>query len=569
MPDSDTQTPDDGSYVVIARRYRPQSFEELIGQEHVARAMAGAISTDRVGHAYLFSGARGVGKTSAARILAKCLNCVEGPTPTPCNECDICLAVSQGGDVDVIEIDGASNRGVDEIRQLRQNVAVRPSRARYKIYIIDEVHMLTREAFNALLKTLEEPPEHVKFIFCTTEPEKVPITIQSRCQRFDFAGIRTPSIVERLAAICAAEGVAAEREALEIIARRAAGSMRDSQSLLEQVLSCCGEKLTPHDVHALIGTAASGRIDALVGHLAKWDAAAALAELDSAVAEGVDVGQLIDQLIGYFRDALVAAVGGSAESFLHATSSQTEQVAGVGKVFGIETLLAVMQILDQALVRMRQSTHNRTLAEMAIVRICHLEDLDELAALAEGLRGGAAASAPAGGAAAVKKKLDDIAQGATAVLSSNGAALLDKPAVAQVALTPESVMAVWQQALATMNDMVADQAGLCEQVTLAGPRKLVVAFKPKYAAFKQSCERPEQAAKLERAVAAIVGEPVRVEFAVLDGQSEESAAPLQRAVSPRQLIAEKSQHPLVRRAMELFDATPIRVDGPETAAVGR
>ena len=566
MPETKPQPADDGSYVVIARRYRPQSFEELIGQEHVARAMAGAISTDRVGHAYLFSGARGVGKTSAARILAKCLNCVQGPTPTPCNECDICLAVSQGSDVDVIEIDGASNRGVDEIRQLRQNVAVRPSRARYKIYIIDEVHMLTREAFNALLKTLEEPPEHVKFIFCTTEPEKVPITIHSRCQRFDFAGIRTPSIVERLAAICQAEGVAADREALEIIARRAAGSMRDSQSLLEQVLSCCGEKLTAADVHALIGTAASGRIDALVEHLAKRDAAAALAELDAAVAEGVDVGQLMDQLIGYFRDALVAAVGGSAENYLHATSSQAEQVAGVGRQFGLETLLAVMQILDQALIRMRQSTHNRTLAEMAVVRICHLENLDELATLAEGLRGGAAVVSSA---APVKKKLDDVVQSATADLSRSGPALLDKAAVSHVVLTPESVTSVWQQALATMNDMVADQAGLCENVTLAGPRKLVVAFKPKYAAFKQSCERPEQAAKLERAVATIVGEPVRVEFTVLDGPADEVPAPPQRAVSPRQLMAEKSQHPLVRRAMELFDATPVRVDAPETTSASR
>src|SRR6201995_1877794 len=186
-----------GRYTVIARRYRPQSFEDLVGQEHVARALQQAITTNRVGHAYLFTGARGVGKTSAARILAKALNCVEGPTPTPCNECDVCQRVSTGEDVDVLEIDGASNRGIDKFRQLRQIVAVRPSRDRYKIYIIDEVHMLTKEAFNALLKTLEEPPEHVKFIFCTTEAAKIPITILSRCQRFDFAGIRPASIQDR------------------------------------------------------------------------------------------------------------------------------------------------------------------------------------------------------------------------------------------------------------------------------------------------------------------------------------------------------------------------------------
>ena len=208
-----------GEYVVVARRYRPQAFDELVGQEHVARALQGAIASDRVGHAYLFTGARGVGKTSAARILAKALNCVHGPTPDALQRVRRSARASPAGDdVDVLEIDGASNRGIDEIRQLRQNVAVRPSRARFKIYIIDEVHMLTKEAFNALLKTLEEPPEHVKFIFATTEANKIPITILSRCQRFDFAGIESAAIHERLAQIAAAEGVEAEPDALQIIA---------------------------------------------------------------------------------------------------------------------------------------------------------------------------------------------------------------------------------------------------------------------------------------------------------------------------------------------------------------
>src|SRR5262245_5935906 len=224
---SDADTSRDSQYVVVARRYRPQDFSELVGQNQVSQALSNAISTSRVGHAYLFTGARGVGKTSTARIFAKCLNCVTGPTITPCGKCDICEGVASGDDVDVIEIDGASNRGIDEIRQLRQNAGVRPSRARFKIYIIDEVHMLTTPAFNALLKTLEEPPEHVKFIFCTTEADKIPITVLSRCQRFDFAPIETKSILGRLKQIAASEGVEADDEALSILARRAAGSMRD------------------------------------------------------------------------------------------------------------------------------------------------------------------------------------------------------------------------------------------------------------------------------------------------------------------------------------------------------
>src|SRR5687768_16609238 len=279
-----------GEYVVVARRYRPQNFTELVGQNQVSQALSNAITTNRVGHAYLFTGARGVGKTSTARIFSKCLNCVTGPTTTPCGQCDMCQGIASGSDVDCLEIDGASNRGIDEIRQLRSNVNIRPSRARFKIYIIDEVHMLTNQAFNALLKTLEEPPEHVKFIFCTTEADKIPITVLSRCQRFDFAPIETRSIIERLKHICASEGVTAEPEALQIIARRAAGSMRDSQSLLEQLLSFGGQAITVADVHSMLGTAHTARLAELAQCIVRRDAAAALAEVEAAVVEGVDLG---------------------------------------------------------------------------------------------------------------------------------------------------------------------------------------------------------------------------------------------------------------------------------------
>ncbi len=377
-----------GRYVVIARRYRPQTFDELVGQEHVARALQQAIATGRIGHAYLFTGARGVGKTSAARILAKALNCVQGPTPTPCNHCDICQSVTAGDDIDVLEIDGASNNSVEEVRELRQNVAVRPSRARFKIYIIDEVHMLSKSAFNALLKTLEEPPEHVKFIFATTEAHKIPITILSRCQRFDFAGIRPSAIQERLSQIAATEGVKVDADALQILASRAAGSMRDSQSLLEQLLAVAGERITAAGVTNLLGIAPAERLSGLVKHLVARDGAAALAELDATIAGGVEVSLLLDQLVGYFRDVMAVTIGCPADQLLYALPSQADEVADVGRQLGLSTVLAIGQVLDQTASRMRVSMHGRTLLEMAAVRICQLGELDDIATLIDELRGG-------------------------------------------------------------------------------------------------------------------------------------------------------------------------------------
>ncbi|MGC3968736.1 MAG: DNA polymerase III subunit gamma/tau [Pirellulales bacterium] len=388
--------PAKGEYVVVARRYRPQAFEQLVGQQHVAQALSGAIHSHRVGHAYLFTGARGVGKTSTARIFAKALNCEQGPTDTPCNECDICRSITAGDDVDVIEIDGASNRGIDDIRQLRQNVNVRPSRARFKIYIIDEVHMLSRDAFNALLKTLEEPPEHVKFIFCTTEPEKIPITILSRCQRFDFAGIETATIAERLQQIAVAEGVEMQGAAVELLAHRAAGSMRDGQSLLEQILAAGGTTITIDDVQRLLGIAADTRLTALLDALTSRNAAAALAELAAGVEQGVDVGQLLDQLIGYLRDLLAAAVGCPTSAFLYISPSRAAELAQLAPQIGVQTLLAMLEIAEQSAWRLKQTTHGRTVVEIALVRICSLDDLDDLATLVATISSGEVpAAAPA------------------------------------------------------------------------------------------------------------------------------------------------------------------------------
>jgi DNA polymerase III subunit gamma/tau len=383
MADSiDRAKPASDNYVVVARRYRPRGFDELVGQDQVGRALKNAIDTNRVGHAYLFTGARGVGKTSTARIFAKALNNPDGPTASPDNSSDTAQAIDSGEDVDVIEIDGASNRGIDEIRSLRANVGVRPSRSRFKIYIIDEVHMLTGAAFNALLKTLEEPPDHVKFIFCTTDPEKIPITVLSRCQRFDFAPVEVSKIAERLREIVTAEAAEADDAALELIARRAAGSMRDSQSLLEQVLSFCSGRLTADQVHAMLGTADEDRLHSLALAMAARDPAETLRQMDAAIDAGVDAGRLAEQLLGYFRDLMAVAVGCDDTMLRHTSSSIYRELKQLADQWGLQTVLAVVSLLDQTLVRIRHSVYSRVLLEAALIQACVLPDLQRLVDLA-------------------------------------------------------------------------------------------------------------------------------------------------------------------------------------------
>ena len=581
----DTDPKESGEYVVVARRYRPQDFSQLVGQGQVSQALANAIATNRVGHAYLFTGARGVGKTSTARIFAKALNCVNGPTATPCGQCDICQGIAAGSDVDVIEIDGASNRGIDEIRQLRTNVNVRPSRARFKIYIIDEVHMLTTPAFNALLKTLEEPPEHVKFIFCTTEADKIPITVLSRCQRFDFAPIETRSIIERLQHICQTEGVEAEPEALQIIARRAAGSMRDSQSLLEQLLSFGGQRITVSDVHAMLGTAHSARLAALAQCIVRRDAAAALVELERSAAEGVDLGQLTEQMLGYFRDAMAALVGCAPDLMLHTSTAEFSDVKSLGEQIGLETLLAMAQILDQTLVRLRQSTHVRTLVEVAVVRLCKLDDLDQLPALVASLQGGAPVapiarpsaasgqpvrsapsqsqevrSAAAPDAEAQKKTPEKANEDASA---SESAGPLDDHAAA----------IAWKQTLGELGDMTADFASKAENVAISAPNRLVVRFRKAYTSAIQFCERPESRQKLEQTLSRITGRQIRIDIAVLPDPAGTAVgtevAPARRPVNRRQREQEVQRHPLIRKATELFDTEILTIlDVPKTEDTG-
>jgi len=362
------------SYLVLARKYRSNTFDEVVGQEHIGQTLVNAIKSERVAHAFLFTGTRGVGKTTMARILAKALNClsVEEPTAEPCNTCEACVAISRGDDMDVIEIDGASNRGIEEIRELRANAIFRPSRCRYKVYYIDEVHMLTREAFNALLKTLEEPPAHVKFIFSTTETEKVPATILSRCQRFDFRNIPTRDIAAHLRTLCEAEKVQATDDALFRVARSAGGSMRDGLSLLDQLMSGSGE-VTDEGVVRILGTPSDERMNEIACAIADGDPAAALGALAGVLQSGVTLNSVVTALGSVYRNMMLVATCGGDSDLIELPEMQRRAVCELAGRFSTPVLVHGLGLIQAAGRNIRGSSVARGLVEATLVRLAQAE----------------------------------------------------------------------------------------------------------------------------------------------------------------------------------------------------
>ncbi|GHT18902.1 hypothetical protein FACS1894189_7310 [Planctomycetales bacterium] len=543
-----------GSYQVVARRYRPKTFEELVGQTHVVQALSNALTSERVGHAYLFTGARGTGKTTSARIFAKALNCVEGPTLTPCGICDSCRGVSTGEDIDVLEIDGASNRGIDEIRQLRQNASIRPSRSKYKIYIIDEVHMLTREAFNALLKILEEPPGHVKFIFCTTEPSKIPITVLSRCQRFDFAGIETNAIVQRLASIAANENVTSEDGVFEILARRAAGSMRDAQSLLEQLLSFASEDISLADVHDMLGTANDQLLFRLLDAMLHCEPVKIFTELESAASEGVDFGVMVEQMMGLLRDLLVTASGGDASLLLFCSPPQFDQVKAVAKEFGIHRVLAALQILDQAYTRMRYSTQSRVLTELALVRIAHLDHFQQIAVLLDQLRSGQPAMPPMT-VKPVQRKINENKINEPGTMSPVPVAQQPVRSWGGVdfeTMTDAQAAAVWKNAADTIPGMLGSYATKCLRVTFEKPNLFIAFFDNKM--VRDVCDK--ESPRLQSALSQAVGKAVKIRLELIAAEKPKEAAPENAGSFQKQREIRNAalESPLVKEVEKVFGA---------------
>src|SRR5438270_6717557 len=389
-------------YRVLARKYRPQTFAELIGQDAMVQTLANAIERGRIAHAFLLTGVRGVGKTSTARLIAKALNCIGpdgqgGPTITPCNVCEPCRAIAEGRHIDVIEMDAASHTSVDDIREIIDAVRYASVSARYKIYIIDEVHMLSKNAFNALLKTLEEPPEHVKFLFATTEVNKVPVTVLSRCQRFDLRRIPAEKLAAHFGEVSKAEGVEVDTEALGMIARAAEGSARDGLSILDQAIAHGVGAVTAEQVRDMLGLADRGRIRRLLHLVLAGDAAAALAELDEAHELGIDPTQLLRGLMENLHAATRTKAGGSADALLSA--EERDSAAEMARQLSWGTIHRLWQMLLKGLQDVEIAPDPREAAEMALLRLIHAADMPDPASLVAKLTGeGAAAvssSAPA------------------------------------------------------------------------------------------------------------------------------------------------------------------------------
>ena len=399
------------AYTVLARKYRPQTFADLVGQEHVTRTLSNAIASDRVAHAFLFTGVRGVGKTTTARILAKALCCENGPTPEPCGTCDVCVDITAGRDTDVLEMDGASNNSVEDVRRLQESLPYRPQRDRFKVVIVDEVHMLSTGAFNAFLKTLEEPPDHVKFIFATTEIHKVPVTIRSRCQRYDFRLIPQAVVSRRVREILASESITADDAAVAIVAREAAGSMRDALTLLDQIVAFGGESLQGEEVARVLGIADREVVHRIAAATLDGDGAAVLEHVDQLASNGLDMLHFARQLLELYRDMVVLQVSGLDTELVSMVDEERKRTAEVGASVDLQELQRAFAGFSKVVEDVAQSGTPRTTLEMGLVRLATrppLRPLAELVARLEEIErrsggggggGGGGGRAPRGGGA--------------------------------------------------------------------------------------------------------------------------------------------------------------------------
>ncbi len=492
-------------YQVIARKYRPQGFDEMIGQEAVRTTLENAIAQQRIAHGYIFAGQRGTGKTTAARIVARCLNCAEGPTAHPCGKCAGCVEIAAGNAMDVIEIDAASNRGINEMRELRENVRFRPARDRYKVFIIDEAHQITSEAFNALLKTLEEPPEWVVFLLCTTESHKIPTTIASRCQQFSFRSVDFRELVERMRFICKEEGIAADDEALAVLAQAGEGSVRDSLSALDQAIACAGSKLNGEAVRSLLGIYSLDVLGQVSEALLASDSRRMLDIVEELEANGRNPQHFCRELSRYFRNLLVAKVAGAGTRLIAAGPREQERLAATAQQFSEPDLTRYLHLTLDLFRDLQYSLQPRLHLELGLVRLVQAGRLqsieDAIAGLGSGTPAPSRPSAPVPAAAP-----------ASAAVAKPAA---PKPA-ASGSLKDRLLAQLTEQNMAMSADAVAhaDIVESAAEVKFVAPREFTMGL------------RDSAVAKL---VQQIVGRTVKVTVAVGEAQGAPAAVAASKA----------------------------------------
>lgn len=548
------------SYLPLARKYRPQTLEDLVGQTHVTTTLARALAGQRVAQAYLFAGTRGVGKTSAARILAKCLNCERGPSPAPCNRCVSCTQITQGSSLDVLEIDGASNRGIDEIRNLRDTVAFAPAAGGFRVYIIDEVHMLTPEAFNALLKTLEEPPPHVRFVFATTAPAKVPSTILSRCQRFDFRRIEPATIVEVLRRIAKAERLPVDEPALFAIARAADGSLRDAEVILEQAASFAGGPVTESGVTELLGTLESealmGWTDAILGR----NTPEALSILMRQRDQGRDPASLLTGLLRQVRNlALVACLGDSPSGqavlarLVDEPAERLAQLREQSQRASPQELLLILQLLAGAYELVRRSPMAQTILELLVIKLCTREQwqsLEDIAGRLEQLSGAPPPSASRPPQQAPVAAPRPVSAPAEAPTPSVSAASVASP-------VPDALATAWPEFLQRLG---AQKMSLAAYLAEARPLTLeggtLTVGLPGFALHQEVLGVAENRRLITRLLTDLLGSPVTVQYATLPDAGAAAAS----SEAPGAAIP-----PVVQDIVNLFNATLLNQQPPRTA----
>ncbi|MFG0330322.1 MAG: DNA polymerase III subunit gamma/tau [Phycisphaerales bacterium] len=549
------------AYTVLARRYRSQDFDEVIGQEPIARTLQRAIESDRIAHAYLFTGTRGVGKTSMARIFAKAINATDDLE----NQAEIATAIMQGEDIDVIEIDGASNRGVDEARELIANSIYRPARSPYKVYIIDEVHMLTREAFNALLKTMEEPPEHVKFILCTTEPHKVPQTIQSRCQRFDFRAIPTPRIAEHLREVLKQEKVKADDSVVQQVARLGAGSMRDALSLLDRLLASGEKKLTDELLEQMLGLPDRALVEGVIDAIADNDAAASLEKVNELFARGISLDQLIESLVEDIRNLMLVAACGTADlESIELSADDRARVTERAKRFDAPALVHMIVLLENVQRAVRASSTGRALFEAAIIRLAQSAKFADAAALLRGESSSASSPAP-------KQKKKPVSARAEASEPPPPRPASPKRSVAttQTPATPSPAApvstadidhaALWAAVSARVEAEMPSLHSVLEHARLVEVAGDVVTLATDDSKIEAAIRAREE--RLRAAVQAEIGRPVRLAYR---SGAEMKETPPTPVISTNPAVTAKAREeaakiPLVKQAMDILDARIIEV----------